>query len=352
VSAEPYVQADGQRIFPLFPPPCAECPKRVQKRCSGPQTVDSQIRNQGKLLSCFDMAKTTALEENLDWHRPSNRPSFCIIQGLPASIPVLCEGMPPELLLNSHDLYGIALDDLVRDNGSLRYSTGSELREAFRLPRDGRLCLFGSARDIRLEELWARSVRDLVWKRIRKLGFEFVTGATFSVFEQQSRRGQLVNQDRNLLSAELLACEDLPVIPIFCEVIEEDLDFAVHWLGERPSIEVVAGLAQGWKTDNEFSRFLWRMKFLKNHVRRPLHFLIIGCSSADRIWTLFQGLGDVTIANTNLALSGVNGTGWDSKYYKMVEVPGDIPREDVLRDSFEGFAAFCEDCANGTKKAV
>jgi hypothetical protein len=352
VPAEPYVQADGQRIFLLFPPPCGGCPRCASGRCSGPQTVDSQIRNQGKLLGCFDTAEAAALEENLDRYRPANQPSFCTIQGLPTSIPVLCEGMPRELRLNAHDLYGIALDDLVRDNGSLRYGTASELREAFRLPRDGRLCLIGSARDTRLEDLWARSARDLVWRRIRRLGFEFATGVTFSVFEQQSRRGQLVNQDRNMASVELLASEGLPVVPVFCEVIEEDLDFAARWLEERPSLEVVAGLAQGWKTDAEFPRFLWRMKFLKDHVRRPLHFLIIGCSSADRIWTLFQELGAVTVANTNLAISGVNGAGWDSQYHKMVTVPQEIPREEVIPESFQSFAEFCEFCAGETRTAA
>lgn len=350
--AVPYMQVDGQRIFPFFSPPCGGCPRHASGRCSGPQTVESLMRNQGKLLGCFDTAAAAALEENLDHYRPANQPSFCTIQGLPASIPVLCEGMPRELRLNARDLYGIALDDLLGENGDLRYGTASEIREAFRLPREGRLCLIGSARDTRLEELWARSARDLVWRRIRRLGFEFATGATFSVFEQQSRRGQLVNQDRNMVSVEFLASEDLPVVPVFCEVIDEDLEFVVRWLEDRPSLEVVAGLAQSWKTDAEFSRFLWRMKFLKDHVRRPLHFLIVGCSSADRIWTLFRELGTVTVANTNLALSGVHGAGWDFQYHKIVTVPHEIPREDVILGSFQRFEEFCELCADQTRAAA
>ncbi len=155
-----------------------------------------------------------------------------------------------------------------------------------------------------------------------------------------------------MASVEFLASEDLSVVPVFCEVIDEDLDFAVRWLEERPSLEVVAGLAQGWKTDEEFPRFLWRMKFLKDHVRRPLHFLIIGCSSADRIWTLFQELGAVTVANTNLALSGVHGAGWDSKYHKIVAVPQEIPCEDVILESFQSFAEFCELCVGETRTAA
>jgi hypothetical protein len=292
------------------------------------------------------------LQDNLDRFRPSALPDFGIIQGLPASIPVLCEGMPSDLRLDSSTLYGIALDDLLNDNGRIGYHSARHLREAFRLPADGRLCLLGSVRDAPLEAMWHRSSVDRIWARIRSFGFEFVTGASFSVFEQHSRNGQLVSVDRNMLSTDLLAQAGLPVVPVFCEVFEEDLLFAVRWLKERPSLEVVAGLAQGWRTDEEFNRFLERMKFLKRHVPRPLHFLIIGCSSAVRIWTLFRELGQVTVANTNLALSGVNGAGWDPEYHKMVAVPQEIPREHIIRHSFEDFAEFCETCAGATRRAA
>lgn len=349
---ESYEQEDGQRILPLFPTSCAGCPRHAEGRCSGPQTVQSQIRQQGNLLSCFDSPEALALEENLARFLPVNRPSHAIIQGLPMSIPVLCEGMPRELRLGSGELYGIAMDDLFRDDGGLRYRTAPELREAFRLPHDGRVCLFGSVRDPRLEGLWARSARDRAWTHIRRLGFEFTTGATFSVFEQQSRRGQLVNLDRNMASVDMLASEELAVVPVFCEVIREDLEFAVRWLEDRPSLEVVAGLAQGWTTDKQFCRFLERMKFLKDHVPRPLHFLIVGCSCARRIGTLFRELGAVTIANTNLALSGVNGAVWDSQYHKMVKAPREIPREDLILESFEEFGKFCEVLASERRAAA
>ena len=207
-------------------------------------------------------------------------------------------------------------------------------------------------RDTRLEQLWFRSDADLIWTRIRRLGFEFVTGATFSIFEQHSRNGQLFNAERNMLSVDLLAQAGIPVVPVFCETLEEDLAFAAHWLEERPSLSVVAGLAQGWQTDKEFYRFLSRMKFLKAQVARPLHFLIIGCSSVVRIWTLFQELRNVTVANTNLALRGVHGEGWDHQYLKMVKVPREIPRERIISESFKDFSEYCDNCADLTRQAA
>jgi hypothetical protein len=352
MSSESFKEDNGQGIFSFFPPPCDNCPWGVRGRCSGPRTVASQIERQGNLLSCFDMERTVALLQNLDEHRPLVHPRFHAIQGLPASIPVLCDGMPSELRLNSSDLYAIALDDLLKEDGSIAYSTAKELRNAFRLPPDGRVCLFASVRDTRLEQLWFRSDADLTWTRIRRLGFEFVTGATFSIFEQHSRNGQIFNADRNMLSVDLLAQEGIPVVPVFCETLEEDLTFAARWLEERPSLGVVAGLAQGWQTDKEFARFLWRMKFLKAQITRPLHFLVIGCSSAVRVWTLFQELGNVTVANTNLALRGVHGEGWDPEHLKMVKVPREIPRQSIVSESFKNFSEFCDTCVSQARKAA
>ncbi|HEX9669624.1 MAG TPA: hypothetical protein VGC93_09080, partial [Thermoanaerobaculia bacterium] len=206
----------------------------------------------------------------------------------------------PEVRLPANDLYGIGLDDLLDDDGTIRYRSGKVLRAAFRLPPDGRVCLLASVQDGPLENLWSRSLTDAIWMGISQLGFEFVTGFSFSVYEQQSRAGQIWAAERNMASAELLGHAGLPVVPLFCEVIEEDLEFAARWLEERPSLEVIGGLAQGWRTDAEFERFLMRMKFLKNAVARPLHFLIVGCSSANRVKLLFRELTYVTVATANL----------------------------------------------------
>lgn len=351
MSSEAYVDSTGQRLMALFPPPCADCQWRACRRCSGPQTVESQLRRQGKLLTCFDTAKTARLLENLDRRRQTAVPSYRILQGLPASIPVLVEGMP-EVRLDPDLLYGIALDDLLREDGSISFSTGRELRSAFRLPPSGRICLFASVRDTRLEGFWARSETDRIWSRIRRLRFEFVTGTSFSVFEQQSRNGQLFNQDRNMLSVELLARAGVPVVPVCCEVVEEDLEFAARWLTDRPSLRVIAGLAQGWRTDGEFKRFLERMKFLKSRISHPLHFLIIGCSSRERVQRLFRELVSVTVANTNLTLKGVNGVQWDSEQLKLVPMPEDVSPSDLLPQSLEDFAEFCESCARTARGEV
>lgn len=332
----------GQGIIPFSPPPCAGCIWRDLKRCSGPRTLESQILDQGDLLSCFEPEKARALMANLERHRPKQGVTFRIIHGLPAAIPVLCEGMPDGLCLGSDALYGIAMDDLLRADGTFQYSSGRHLREAFRLPSDGRICLIASVKDAPLEALWARSATDSAWRRIREFGFEFVTGASFSVYERHSRSGQIFNQERNMLSAEFLAAEGIPVVPIFCEILDEDLSFAARWLEERPEVQVVGGLAQGWRSDRQFIRFLERMKKLAGNVSRQLHFLIIGCSSRRRIPALFRELGSVTVMNTNLALKGVGGRWWDADQEGFSPMPEEALRRDMIQPSFSAFSRFCE----------
>jgi hypothetical protein len=266
---------------------------------------------------------------------------------------MLCSGLPADTSLDPRILYGVSLDDLLRDDGSIRHSSGKALRAAFRLPPEGRICLVASVRDERLEGMWPRMDTDLIWKQIRRLGFEFVTGLTCSVFEHQSRNGQLFNQERNMLSVELLAREGVPVVPIFCEVIEEDLNFAVQWLRERPALRVIAGLAQGWRTDSQFARFLRRMQYLKNQVAHPLHFVVVGCSSADRIPEVFSKLEHVTVTNANFVLRGVNGESWDSRREEFVPVPREeVGRGQVVRGNIEGFMDLSERCARHPRRAA
>jgi len=258
----------------------------------------------------------------------------------------------PQVSLDPRVLHGVSLDDLLRQDGRIGYSSGKELRADFRLPPDGRICLVASVRDDRLEELWHRMDTDMIWRQIRRLGFEFATGLSCSVFEQQSRNGQLFNQERNLLSCDLLARAGVPVVPIFCDVIEEDLSFAIQWLAKRPALRVVAGLAQSWRSDAEFRRFLRRMQYLKDQVSRPLHFVIIGCSSASRLPELFGTLGDVTVTTANFVQKAVHGESWDSRCLDFVPAPREIPRGELLRRNIDGLLEFCEHCAHQPKKAA
>jgi Domain of unknown function (DUF4417) len=340
--SEPYFEASGQGILPLYQTPCAGCKQRQEGKCTKTRTVESQLRNQGNRLSCFEPMRVASLFENLDRYRPGMQ-QYSILLGLPPAIPMLCEGMP-KTTLDPRLLYGIALDDLLHTNGRLKYVSGRELRAAFQLPPDGRLCLIASVKDPALEALWARSYTDGMWKQVKQLGFAFVTGMTFSVFEQQSRTGQIFNGDRNRVSVDFLAREGIAVAPVFCEIAEEDLEVAALWLEDRPQIRVVAGLAQSWKTDQQFARFLERMEYLKSHVRRPLHFLIVGCASAVHVVKLFERLGAVTVT-ANVALRAVKGEWWDPDLQDFVRVPQEAwDRGDMLPSSIQGFSDFCEMC--------
>ena len=347
----PFFDADGQGLLVHSLPPCGKCRWWAKGRCSGPTTVESQLRNQGNRLSCFDTEKTVDLLDNLDRRRLLPPPSFPIIQGLPAGIPMLCEGMP-EVSLDLRVLYGVSFNDLLSNDGSIRYSAGKDLRAAFQLPPESRLCLIASVRDDRLEESWRRMDTDLIWRQIWRLGFEFATGLSCSVFEQQSRNGQLFNLERNLLSCDLLARAGVPVVPIFCDIFEEDLDFAVQWLAERPAIGVIAGLAQSWRTNTEFARFLLRMKYLKRRILRPIHFIIIGCSAAPRIQQLFWELENVTVTTANFILKAVSGESWDPRILEFVPVPQELPRGPIIQGNIEGLLKLCEGCARRSTRAA
>ena len=210
------------------------------------------------------------------------------------------------------------------------------------MPPSGRLCLVASINDPLLENLWRQSAVNQIWSRIRSLNFEFVTSLSFSVFEHQPRGAQLLMQDKNLLSADLLAAAGIPVVPLILDVVEEDLEATLRWLADRPGIEVIGGLAQDWRRADEFRRFLDRMLFIKQHCPRPLHFFIVGCHQPDRIQRLVQELTHVSTSSENLVQQAIHGRVWDSRRERFLKAGPDETRETLVEESIASYCSLCD----------
>lgn len=345
-----FVDLEGQHLLSFRPPPCTQCRWYETNRCAGPQTFESQLVRHGKLLTCFEPGRLAELLDDLDRHRERELPAYPLLQGMAPAIPMLCSGMPADLALTSPILYGVGLDDVLRKDGSIRYDSGGALRRAFNLSAGARLCLLASVKDNKQEEFWHYSDSRQVWAQIKGLGFEFVTTTSFSVFRKQSRSSQLFNLERNFLCADILARQEIPVVPLLCEILEEDLRYAVRWLERRSTVQVVGGLAQGWKRKNDFDRFISRMSFIKERVERPLHFLILGCSSVDRMPILYEKLGSVTVVSANPVIRGVNGQGYSAQM-KFVKLP-EIPRSSLVNRNVEEFMKLGYRFSGSSKKVA
>lgn len=267
-------------------------------RCEGPITRGSaELKNDPGLIGCHDAARIT---EFLDYLREHRRVSICSSQHchitLPRFIPVLESGMPQGTSLLAERIYGVYLKSVLNRYGNFKYKSGSTLRRGLRLPERGRLALFLSATDSLIERAWEFSrIRDL-WKRLAAMGFEFVTSATFSVYEEDPRSDQIFNQDRNFHSYELFCELAVPCIPFlfFNPSSDRDYQSILTWLRRHHDVTKVAVLAHCYRGERAFERMLTQSRSIVTDIDRPLQFVFVGVAKLDRIRQILSQFPDAT----------------------------------------------------------
>ncbi len=286
---------------------CPVCPYGVTGRCEGLDAAGSNLQAPGA-IGCREPARQARYYADLHDGELEQAPvSDLPIPPLPAFIPILVRVLPSSVRLDQSLLYGVALTTVLRRTGDVRYATPSQMRRQLGLGEEGRLCLIGTAKDARLENAWAGSERNDLWRRLAGLSFELTTTTTFSVWDRQARFDQIYNQERNLHSYHRFAGYGLPVAPFLFFPEDTDLEAAVAWLEAHPAVDLVGVLAQFYRSSEDFGRLLGGMRLLRDAAPRPLRFLVTGCATAPKLERLFAEFPGVTVASTNPVMKALRG---------------------------------------------
>ena len=202
--------------------------------------------------------------------------------------------MPRKLKLNPNRLYGVYLRTVIDSYGNFKYKTGENLRKGLRLPATSRLALFVTATDTLIERAWEYSEGRELWQRLANFNFEFVTSATFSVYEDEPRSDQIYNQDRNFRTYNLFCDLGVPCIPFLFFNPSSDLDYreVISWLKRRPDVGKVAVLAHSYKHDRAFRRMLVQVRSIAADAERPLQFLFVGVSTILKVRQVLSEYSD------------------------------------------------------------
>lgn len=201
-------------------------------------------------------------------------------------LPPFIAGVKSGLSLEAADhipLFAISLGDIITTQGDLRFQSVAEIRKFYKLPSNAKLALIGTSKDSKLQALWRMSDLLNIWERIAKMGFEWVTGLSFSVWDEQPRFDQIVNQDRNLLTYDYLNSHGVPSIPIVYPHDESDYRAFGAWMEERRSIRIVAVYAAFYRRNIEFIQFLANMRSIQKNISRPVEFLVISAATQPKI---------------------------------------------------------------------
>ncbi len=280
-----FVNQWKQRPLQLFPTACKVCPYGVSGRCNGPTTFESIHRRDIHVIGCHDPKRIAQhFRDTHSRHYPTPQTANQEKILLPAFIPAVTDGLPSPLQCNLRSLFAVSLGNILNEQGDLKVESPDELRRFFKLPADARIVLIGTGNDYLIERFWEITNSRNLWKRIARLGFEFVTSCTFSVWDKQPRFDQIINQDRNFISHDAFVREGIPTIPFLFFYDKTDYQNVIDWLKNRPYINKVAILAQcRQRNDIEFSKILEEMRSISNEVKRDLEFLVVGPSTETRI---------------------------------------------------------------------
>lgn len=287
-----------QPPLPLGELVCEACPYGSTQRCGGraEATLESFIMSDPSVVGCLDAERQSDHYVNLHgWRVPIPHQSRHDDLFLPRFIPQIPLGLRQAPKFKASSLFGVSLTTLLRENGRIRFKTPEQLREELKLPRDARLALIGTVADITLENFWEESERQDSWSRIAGLNFEFATSLTFSVWNRHPRFDQIFNQDRNFATHDFLLAKGVNSVPFLFFHNRRDYKEIIAWLRDREDVTKVAILSQFYESTAKFEQIPIDMRAYQEDALRPLQFLVIGVSSADKIDRLLGEFPNATI---------------------------------------------------------
>jgi len=183
-----------------------------------------------------------------------------------------------------------------RKSARLRYSTGADLRDAWRLLPDTRVIIVGTGRDPHIERYWRwRRLNDLP-TQLASLDVSAIVAPNYSVFWEDPRPQHLFNRKRSLLCAAEFAGAGLPTVPFLTGITRGDWLFWARFLSERPHLVAVAKEFQtGRAHPARGQNALERLRRLEVGLGRNLHLVAIGATRFRhelarnfRSWTLLD----------------------------------------------------------------
>lgn len=302
-----------QLVLPqvLRVPACDGCPYMHKGRCEGAITTGSrEIMSGPSVIGCDDLELIMRHYRYLhDQETIKPQPARHDCLTLPSFIPVLKGGMPRGIKFPQDKLYGVYLRTVLTRHGGLDKKTPGDLRAALRLSPNARLALFITATDKLIERAWNLSeIRD-IWERIFSLNFEFVTSATYSVYEEDARADQIYNQERNFRTHDIFCSLGVPCLPFlfFNPKSPHDYDNIINWLRAHRDVTKVSVLAHCYRQKPAFEGMVSQLKTIVRDVARPLDFMFVGVATQYKVQRLLLEFPNATFVTVQPVMKGIKG---------------------------------------------
>ena len=336
--------SNSQTPIPFY---CNGCPFSFTGRCNGPINRGSYFKDDKSVHSCIvPIRREKAFSDTYDRTPILYKKSYQNEINLPSFIPEIKTGLN---LANCKgiEVFAISLRNIVGTKGTILVQSVTELKRRYKLPKKCRLVLIGTAKDEALQKLWANSDRLKIWEHIAKMGFDWITGFSFSVWDDDPRTDQIINQDRNFLTHDYFVSHGIPTIPFVFPFNEEDYESYGDWMSKRKDINIVAIFATSYSHMKSFAQLVKNMRKIQKYARRKLKFLVVGASTKAKIRKLMSEFDVCIVASKpfQAAKSGEICTD-DLKY----ESNRELTRDELALSNFEKNLSFCDSFGKTPKK--
>ncbi len=205
---------------------------------------------------------------------------------LPAYIPILDKRtarMNRFSIPAGISVLGITLQDILKSGVTYKAGAWHEQKEikfdlAIRVADafyNKKVILFATGPDTMIEWCWHQRDECNMYKYIKAMGFDLMTGINFSVIKGECPFGQCLNQKKSLLSASLAIDEGIPAVPHIYTIDKDDINTWSAYLEANPQVRLVTMNCQLQKKHIDIQALIKAINILMEKFP-DLHFLLTG----------------------------------------------------------------------------
>jgi len=322
---------------------CSVCPYGLSGRCEGERTATPESFRWGDpyVIGCTDPERQTLYYADLHGSgRSKPRRAQHSRLTLPVFIPQVPTGLSKIPPFKANALFSVSLSTILDPNGRVKYKSANSLRRALRLPVSARLALIGTAIDHTIEQLWQTAEEQDAWNKIAALRFEFSTSLTYSVWEKHPRFDQIISQEKNFATHDLLLGHGVQSIPFLFFYDDRDYAEIISWLQVHKDVKKVAVLSQFKHSTRGFELLLKEMHSLERDLFRQFHFVVVGPASATKIQRILDEFPSVTIVTHQPIFKAIYGRRTLSNL-RHVKADIHITKEQLAVNNVERYWQYC-----------
>jgi len=218
------------------------------------------------------------------------------IKKLPRFVPAVSGGSGFMLKKSDIPWVAITLADAISPS---QLTVTKNIREKIGVSNETKILLLNYAGDSLIEKIWTK--RREILPQIAQLDIDLMTAIDYSVFWDQPHLERLVNMKRSLITFDIFQKYGAKVVPHIYWSSKKDIERWAKWLSHNPSVTSVSMYWGLFKDNKNWKIQIEYFKYFNKIIDRPIHQIISGPSTEEKIKEVASIAQNITITNGSAA---------------------------------------------------